>query len=230
MATDCPQCGESAVETRDSEYGTKEVCSECGHVVRDVDAYAGVMVWAHKTAPEIEIHASKASADQVNKATRHSVPQGGVRVVREVGVMATRRGTTAPSKSDASRFRGSGPSRPEPKQRINHGDKLRPHVGRALPALRFGQPRGALTATQFSIAVLRDIEPHLAAWSGRDIDTFITSLLGKLGWRAKHELRLRLALALRAQCSPRAGGKTIRVVKLGSTYFTPDRPPMIAAR
>lgn len=67
---ECHQCDNGIIEKIQTPYGCKEVCDTCGHVAKDVDTYAGVMVWSHKTAPEIEIHTSKASAQAVLESSR----------------------------------------------------------------------------------------------------------------------------------------------------------------
>ena len=77
---ECPECDEGQVQKYQTPYGCKQVCDSCGHVVKDVDTYAGVMVWSHKTAPEIEIHASKASAQTVLSSSRSRVVQNPVQV------------------------------------------------------------------------------------------------------------------------------------------------------
>ena len=77
---ECDECDEGQIQKIQTPYGCKEVCDTCGHVAKDVDTYAGVMVWSHKTAPEIEIHASKASAAAVLDSNRSRVVRNPVRV------------------------------------------------------------------------------------------------------------------------------------------------------
>lgn len=77
---ECQECDEGQIQKIQTPYGCKEVCDACDHVAKDVDTYAGVMVWSHKTAPEIEIHASKASAAAVLDSNRSRVVRNPVRV------------------------------------------------------------------------------------------------------------------------------------------------------
>lgn len=59
----CRHCG-GEVTKYDSSYGRIDECRECA---KDVERYAGHMVWDHKTAPALEIHASKKSLDVLKK-------------------------------------------------------------------------------------------------------------------------------------------------------------------
>lgn len=60
------QCRHCAAEitVHDSDFGKID---ECRHCAKDVEKYAGHMVWDHKTAPALEIHASKRSLEVLKK-------------------------------------------------------------------------------------------------------------------------------------------------------------------
>jgi len=101
---ECSECDEGQIQKIQTPYGCKEVCDTCGHVAKDVDTYAGVMVWSHKTAPEIEIHASKASAAVVLDSNRSRVVRNPVRVAHHAPQeMGGRRQNTGRIGSDTDR-------------------------------------------------------------------------------------------------------------------------------
>ena len=41
---ECDECDEGQIQKIQTPYSCKEVCDTCGHVAKDVDTYAGVMV------------------------------------------------------------------------------------------------------------------------------------------------------------------------------------------
>lgn len=77
----CPHCDSENILKESGPYGTKYQCKDCGHILKDVERYAGVMVWSHKTAPEIEIHASKKSAGVLLGSSRNCNIKEPVKVV-----------------------------------------------------------------------------------------------------------------------------------------------------
>lgn len=77
---ECSECDHGKIKSVQTPYGCKEVCDACNYIAKDVDTYAGVMVWSHKTAPEIEIHASKSSAQAVLGSNRARMAHGDVQV------------------------------------------------------------------------------------------------------------------------------------------------------
>lgn len=102
--SECQECDDGQIRKIKTPYGIKEVCDTCGYVAKDVDTYAGVMVWSHKTAPEIEIHASKASAAAVSESSRTRVVRNPVRVAHHAPQeMGGRRQNTGRVEPDTDR-------------------------------------------------------------------------------------------------------------------------------
>lgn len=149
---ECQECDEGQIQKIQTPYGCKEVCDACGHVAKDVDTYAGVMVWSHKTAPEIEIHASKASAAAVLDSNRSRVVRNPVRVAHHAPQeMGGRRQNTGRVKDESAkieeRLRPAARSSAGFKQRrVEIPEALKQHV---MP-IQKGDSRGLRSFTSFT--------------------------------------------------------------------------------
>jgi hypothetical protein len=150
--SECQECDDGQIRKIETPYGIKEVCDTCGYVAKDVDTYAGVMVWSHKTAPEIEIHASKASAAAVLDSNRVRVVRNPVRVVhhapQEMGGRRQNTGKVEPevriSNCRPTHQRVSGPDQ---QRSITIPAPLRQHVQDMVK----GNPEKMRTYTKFTV-------------------------------------------------------------------------------
>lgn len=216
---ECPECGEDAVKSFQTQYGLKVQCESCNHLLKDVDAYAGVMIWSHKTAPELEIHANKESAQLISSASRKSSPQGNPRVVQHVGEMARRRGTTARAAPDFST--GSFVTgRTVPKMRPP--DEVRAFLrGLDVPELKLlrSPVPGSQTVTEVSLASLRDLEPVIRSSSAQTAGELVDEVRAALRCSKKQAIWL---IALRRRVSPKRGARRLRILRKGSHHYTPD--------
>ena len=79
----CRHCG-GELSDQDLDIGKIDECRECA---RDVDRYVGHMIWDHKTAPALEIHANMKSL----KALRDGKSHTGGQLVYEVKDRSRRR-------------------------------------------------------------------------------------------------------------------------------------------
>jgi len=79
----CQHC-DSEITTADHGIGKINECRDCA---QDVERYVGHMIWDHKTAPVIEIHAGK---DSLN-ALKDGRYNRGLKLVREVKERSRRR-------------------------------------------------------------------------------------------------------------------------------------------
>lgn len=157
MIKDCEYCDEGHVAPVKTEYGTKEVCNACGHVSKDVDTYAGVMIWSHKTAPEIEIHSSKKSAEALLKSSRtRGVVQDQINVKRHAPAqMGGRRQNNGKVEVEKKRVYShsssprnvQGKSSQQKRKVVSVPSCLSKHV---QPISFSTRPPGATTYTQFT--------------------------------------------------------------------------------
>ena len=90
----CRHCGYE-ITAHDADYGKIDECRECAH---DVDRYVGHMIWDHKTAPALEIHANAKSL----AALRDGRERAGGHLIHEVKERSRRRESDISSGSDIS--------------------------------------------------------------------------------------------------------------------------------
>lgn len=220
---ECPECS-APCPPKNTPWGVKVQCPECGHLVRDVDKYAGVMVWSHKTAPELEIHANAESASLVTGASRKSVPYGKPRVVQHVGEMATRRGTTARAGSETPRrtYSGvkasTGPLTPARDPVREYLKSIRVPVLRLLPQ----RVPGSKSVTQIWTRHLCDVEDLLLMRPPSRI-ALLEEIERQLGYNRNQSWWL---LACRRVVTPprsSARGRTVRILSLEGKHYTADR-------
>jgi len=123
----CRHCG-GEITVHDADYGKVDECRDCA---KDVDKYVGHMVWDHKTAPALEIHANARSL----AALRDGRDRAGGQLVYEVKDRARRReGDTSGGSVSLSPY-----VRPEPMQL---------HVeSETLPSIAMRQGSGKTVAT-----------------------------------------------------------------------------------
>lgn len=79
----CRHC-EAEITSSDLGYGKIDECRDCA---RDVEKYVGHMIWDHKTAPALEIHANAKSL----AALRNGKDRAGGQLVHEVKDRSRRR-------------------------------------------------------------------------------------------------------------------------------------------
>lgn len=80
---DCKHC-DIELESSDRGFGRIDECRDCAS---EVDRYVGHMIWDHKTAPVIEIHANKASLSALKDGRYNE----GLDLVKEVKERSRRR-------------------------------------------------------------------------------------------------------------------------------------------
>lgn len=90
----CRHCG-GDISEHDFDYGKIDECRECA---KDVEKYVGHMIWDHKTAPALEIHANAKSL----AALRDGRQRAGGSLVHEVKERSRRRESDISSGSDLS--------------------------------------------------------------------------------------------------------------------------------
>lgn len=123
----CRHCG-GEITVHDADYGKVDECRDCA---KDVDKYVGHMVWDHKTAPALEIHANARSLAALHDGRERA----GGQLVYEVKDRARRReGDTSGGSVSLSPY-----VRPEPMQL---------HVeSEVLPSIAMRQGSGKTVAT-----------------------------------------------------------------------------------
>lgn len=123
----CRHCG-GEITVHDADYGKVDECRDCA---KDVDKYVGHMVWDHKTAPALEIHANARSL----AALRDGRERAGGQLVYEVKDRARRReGDTSGGSVSLSPY-----VRPEPMQLHAESE--------VLPSIAMRQGSGKTVAT-----------------------------------------------------------------------------------
>ena len=124
-------CRHCEIELNDSDIGFGKI-DECRECAKDVEKYVGHMIWDHKTAPALEVHANARSL----AALKDGRQRDGGNLVYEVKDRARRR------ESDISTGEGISLTpycRPEPLQL--HG------TCEVLPAIAFRRGSGKTVAT-----------------------------------------------------------------------------------
>ena len=125
----CRHCG-GEITAHDADYGKVDECRECA---KDVDKYVGHMVWDHKTAPALEIHANAKSL----AALRDGRERAGGQLIYEVKDRARRRESDIDTGSSSVSL--SPYIRPEP---------MKLHVeSEVLPSISMRQGSGKTVAT-----------------------------------------------------------------------------------
>lgn len=216
----CNHCGSIKTITTHTSYGPKITCKDCGELIKDVDAYAGVMLFTHKTSSEIEIHANAASANVIRGASRRTIPAGKVRAIHIPGELAGRRDNNTFVKTErAANFDKAFKS---PKQFVvdTLGKKLK---ALNLPQFCFKKVFGK-TITEFSTI---DVEKFTVAcadieWSTLN-DLLAADIYKKISWK-DNLLRLSLMLGWRASHGPPATTRKIVVIQTNNKYFDPNSP------
>ena len=79
----CKHC-DAEITMSDRGFGKIDECKDCAH---EVERYVGHMIWDHKTAPVIEIHANKKSLVALKDGRYNE----GLKLVREVKERSRRR-------------------------------------------------------------------------------------------------------------------------------------------
>jgi hypothetical protein len=154
---ECSECDEGQIQKIQTFYGCKEVCDACGYVAKDVDTYAGVMIWSHKTAPEIEIHSSKKSAEALLKSSRtRGVVQDQISVKRHAPAqMGGRRQNNGKVEVEKKRTYSRAPSPRNAQEKSSQQKRKAVSVPSCLskhvqPISFSTRPPGATTYTQFT--------------------------------------------------------------------------------
>lgn len=142
----CRHCG-GDISEHDYDFGKIDECRECA---KDVEKYVGHMIWDHKTAPALEIHANAKSL----AALRDGRQRAGGNLVHEVKERSRRR------ESDISA--GSSQSLSpyiRPKTMQMHGD------GEELPEISIRSGTGKTIATYSRTVLERAASGDLKALS-----------------------------------------------------------------
>jgi hypothetical protein len=93
----CKHC-EAKITAADREIGAIDECRLCA---KDVEKYVGHMIWDHKTAPVMEIHASKKSLETLKDGRYNR----GLKLIKEVKERSRRREGDGDAKSSGVPFR-----------------------------------------------------------------------------------------------------------------------------
>lgn len=221
MLIECPECGEEEVVTTTTQYGTKQVCQCCNHILKDVDKYAGVMIWSHKTAPEIEIHANKESANLITSASRKNNPSGQPKIVKHVGVMATRRGTT--QRASSRTFSGGSVFRQNKKveqpnpYRHDIRDRLRALGFKPLVVSRTKVP-GSTTVTQVNSKQLARLDKIIRSEMPKTRNALLELVKREF---KKNDVKCGCLVSARMVASP-VHNQKIEILQKDGVFYTKD--------
>lgn len=180
--SECQECDDGQIRKFETPYGIKEVCDTCGYVAKDVDTYAGVMVWSHKTAPEIEIHASKSSASAVLDSDRTHVVTNPVRVAHHAPQeMGGRRQNTGRVKGD-QRLRSLKAPKNKPTPSLSRKHKVPVVLRSHVRPVETGDTCGMKTFTKFTS---KDVEMCIAALPHTSSIKDLTTAMGLRAGKTK---------------------------------------------
>ena len=132
----CKHC-DATLTRADKNFGKIDECRKCAV---DVDRYVGHMIWDHKTAPVIEIHA--------NKASLHALKDGryneGLALVHEVKERSRRReGDDGSTSVSLQPYRHNRTQKKKPKARFVKPIEVRSGKGRTYTSFSAAQVSSA---------------------------------------------------------------------------------------